>query len=156
MHSTVAETDAGEKAGVVLLDLSAAYDTVWFRGLHLKLLQMIPDRHMVKFIMEMLYNRSFTLNTSDGQCSRQEAQEWRPPGICLGSYAIQRVNTRPPGDTGQEVWVCRRSGYPAPEEVLGGYRRGPDSGYDHPIHIPGELAPETRHCQYHVVCIPPT
>ena len=63
--------DAGEKAGVVLLDLSAAYDTVWLRGLHLKLLQMIPDRHMVKFIMEMLYNRSFTLNTSDGQCSRQ-------------------------------------------------------------------------------------
>ena len=42
--------DAGEKAGVVLLDLSAAYDTVWLRGLHLKLLQMIPDRHMVKFI----------------------------------------------------------------------------------------------------------
>ena len=63
--------DAGEKSGVVLLDLSAAYDTVWLRGLHLKLLQMIPDRHMVKFIMEMLYNRSFTLNTSDGQCSRQ-------------------------------------------------------------------------------------
>ena len=63
--------DAGEKAGVVLLDISAAYDTVWLRGLHLKLLQMIPDRHMVKFIMEMLYNRSFTLNTSDGQCSRQ-------------------------------------------------------------------------------------
>ena len=63
--------DAGEKAGVVLLDLSAAYDTVWLRGLHLNLLQMIPDRHMVKFIMEMLYNCSFTLNTSDGQCSRQ-------------------------------------------------------------------------------------
>ena len=35
------------------------------------LLQMIPDRHMVKFIMEMLYNRSFTLNTSGDQCSRQ-------------------------------------------------------------------------------------
>ena len=60
----------GEKAGVVLLDLSAAYDTVWHRGLHLKLLQTIPNRHMVNFIMEMLRNRSFTLNTSDGQRSR--------------------------------------------------------------------------------------
>ena len=59
-----------EKAGVVLLDLTAAYDTVWHRGLHLKLLKTIPDRHMVKFIMEMLTNRSFTLKTSDGQCSR--------------------------------------------------------------------------------------
>ena len=50
-----------EKVGVVLLDLTAAYDTVWHRGLHLKLLKTIPDRHMVKFIMEMLSNRSFTL-----------------------------------------------------------------------------------------------
>ena len=60
----------GEKAGVVLLDLTAAYDTVWLRGLHLKLLKTIPDRHMVGFIMEMLSNRSFTLHTSDGQHSR--------------------------------------------------------------------------------------
>ncbi|KAJ4943137.1 hypothetical protein JOQ06_005642 [Pogonophryne albipinna] len=59
-----------EKAGVVYLDLTAAYDTVWLRGLHLKLLRTIPDRHMVKFIMETLSNRSFILQTSSGQCSR--------------------------------------------------------------------------------------
>ena len=59
-----------EKAGVVFLDLTAAYDTVWHRGLHLKLLRTIPDRHMVRFIMEMLSNRSFVLQTSDGQTSR--------------------------------------------------------------------------------------
>ena len=61
---------ANEKAGAVLLDLTAAYDTVWHRGLHLKLLRIIPDRHMVRFIMEMLSNRSFVLQTSDGQISR--------------------------------------------------------------------------------------
>ena len=59
-----------EKAGVVFLDLTAAYDTVWHRGLHLKLLRIIPDRHMVGFIMEMLSNRSFLVHTSDGQRSR--------------------------------------------------------------------------------------
>ena len=53
-----------QKAGVVLLDLTATYDTVWHRGLHLKLLKIIPDRHMVKFTMEMLTNRSFTLKTN--------------------------------------------------------------------------------------------
>ena len=58
------------KAGVVLLDQTAAYDTVWHRGLHLKLLRTIPDRHTVNFIMEMLSNRSFILQTSDGQRSR--------------------------------------------------------------------------------------
>ena len=53
-----------QKAGVVLLDLTATYDTVWHRGLHLKLLKIIPDWYMVKFIMETLTNRSFTLKTN--------------------------------------------------------------------------------------------
>ena len=61
---------AGEKAGAVFLDLTAAYDTVWLRGLHMKLLETIPDKHMVSFIMEMLSNRSFRLHTSNGQSSR--------------------------------------------------------------------------------------
>ena len=43
---------------------------MWHRGLHLKLLRIIPDRHMVGFIMEMLSNRSFVVHTSDGQRSR--------------------------------------------------------------------------------------
>ena len=59
-----------EKAGVILLNLTAAYNIVWLRGLHLKLLQTIPDRHMVGFVMEMLTNRSFTLHTSNGKHSR--------------------------------------------------------------------------------------
>ncbi|KAL7872832.1 hypothetical protein AOLI_G00119030 [Acnodon oligacanthus] len=59
-----------KKAGVVFLDLTAAYDTVWHHGLHLKLLRTILDRHMVRFIMEMLLNRSFIVHTSNGQTSR--------------------------------------------------------------------------------------
>ncbi|KAL7864412.1 hypothetical protein AOLI_G00158320 [Acnodon oligacanthus] len=59
-----------EKAGVVFLDLTAAYDTVWHHGLHLKLLRTIPERHMVRFIMKMLMNRSFIVHASDGQTSR--------------------------------------------------------------------------------------
>ena len=63
-----------EKAGVVFLDLTAAYNTVWHRGLHLKLLRIIPDRHMVGFIIEMS-NRSFVVHTSDGQRSRLRRME---------------------------------------------------------------------------------
>ena len=59
-----------EKVGLAFLDLTAACDTVWHRGLHLKLLRAIPDRHMVGFIMDMLSNRSFVVHTSDGQRSR--------------------------------------------------------------------------------------
>ena len=59
-----------EKAGVMLLDLTATYDTMWLRGLHLKLLKTVQDKHLVSFIMEILTYRSFTLMTSDGQNSR--------------------------------------------------------------------------------------
>ena len=61
--------ELNQKVGVALVDLTAAYDTVWLRGLHLQLLRMLPDRHMVSFVMELLTNRSFTLRTSDGQVS---------------------------------------------------------------------------------------
>ena len=63
-----------EKAGVVFLDLTAAYNTVWHRGLHQKLHRIIPDRHMVGFIIEMS-NRSFVVHTSDGQRSRLRRME---------------------------------------------------------------------------------
>jgi len=58
------------KAGLVLVELTAAYDTVWHQGLALKLLQTISDRHLVRFIVDIISNRSFILRTSDGQCSR--------------------------------------------------------------------------------------
>ena len=45
-----------EKAGVVLLDLTATYDTVWLRGLHLTLLKTAPDKHLVSITMEILTN----------------------------------------------------------------------------------------------------
>jgi len=62
--------EAKEKAGAVLVDLTAAYDTVWHRGLTLKLLRILPDRRMVKYIVELISSRSFILKTSDGQQSR--------------------------------------------------------------------------------------
>ena len=49
----------GYKAGAIMLDLTATYDTVWHQGLALKPLHTIPDRHLVLFIMNFLSNRSF-------------------------------------------------------------------------------------------------
>ena len=61
---------AKKKAGAVFVDLTAAYDTVWHRGLTCKLLRLLPDKHMVKMIMELVRNRSFTLTTGDSKQSR--------------------------------------------------------------------------------------
>ena len=61
---------AKTKAGAVFIDLTAAYDTVWYRDLTCMLLPMLPDRHMVLMIMEMFGNRSFNLCPGIGNQSR--------------------------------------------------------------------------------------
>ena len=53
----------------MFVDLTAAYDTVWHRGLTWTLLQLLPDRHMVRMVMEIVGNRSFTLTTGHGKRS---------------------------------------------------------------------------------------
>ena len=62
--------EAKKKAGAVFIDLTAAYDTAWHRGLTCKLLRLLPNKHMVKMIMELVRNRSFTLTTGDSKQSR--------------------------------------------------------------------------------------
>ena len=62
--------EAKKKARAVFIDLTAAYDTVWHRGLTCKLLRLLPDKHMVRMIMELIRNRSFTLTTGDSKTSR--------------------------------------------------------------------------------------
>ena len=61
---------AKKKASAVFVDLTAAYDTVWHHGLTCKLLRLLPDKHMVRMIIELFRNRSFTLTTSDSKQSR--------------------------------------------------------------------------------------
>ena len=39
--------EAKKKTGAVFVKLTAAYDTVWHRGLTCKLLRLLPDNHMV-------------------------------------------------------------------------------------------------------------
>jgi len=58
-----------EKSLVVFLDLTAAYDTVWLQGLHIKLQKSISCCKTTDFIMNLLYNRSFVL-FANGQASK--------------------------------------------------------------------------------------
>ena len=61
---------AKKKAGAVLVDLAAAYDTVWYRGLACKILRLIPDRHLARVITELVQNRSLSLTTRNEKQSR--------------------------------------------------------------------------------------
>ena len=62
--------EAKIKAGAVFINLTAAYDNVWHRVLTCELLRLLPDKHIVKMIMELVRNRSFTLTTGDSKQSR--------------------------------------------------------------------------------------
>ena len=62
--------ESENKIGGVFVNLTAAYDTVSHRGLTCKLLKLLPDKHMVRMIMELVLNRSFTLTTGDSKQSR--------------------------------------------------------------------------------------
>ena len=61
---------AKKKAGTMFVDLTAAYNIVWYHGLTCKLLHILPDRHMVTMIMKHVQNCSFTITTGDDTKSR--------------------------------------------------------------------------------------
>ena len=45
------------------INFTAAYDTVWHRALAYKLLRHLPDRHMVKMMIELFYIAALSLPT---------------------------------------------------------------------------------------------
>ena len=69
-HNIEDSFETKKKAAAVFVDLTAAYDTVWHRGLTCKLLRLLPDKHMVQMVMKLVRNRNFILNTGDSKPSR--------------------------------------------------------------------------------------
>lgn len=57
------------KTGVVLIDLTAAYDTVWKRGLLYKFIKAVPCLRIVDILTNILSDRLFQVLLND-QCSR--------------------------------------------------------------------------------------
>ena len=55
------------KTGAVFVDLRSAYDTVCHRGLTYKLFRPLPDKHMIRIIMEFVQNKTCTLTNGSGK-----------------------------------------------------------------------------------------
>lgn len=62
--------EKGLKTGVVFLDLSAAYDTVWKRGVMYKLSKILSCKTTLQLIMSMLSDRNFQV-VMNGKTSRK-------------------------------------------------------------------------------------
>ena len=84
------------KLASAFINFTAAYDTVWHRGLRMKLAQFIPDKKMVPFTMETIRNRRFKLYTSDGKASRPRTLKNGVPqgfifALCLFKIFISHI-----------------------------------------------------------------
>ena len=75
---------AEKMAGSVFVNLTSAYDTVWYRGFTCKLLHLVLDRHIVAMIVEFARNYSFTLTSGSRKQSRlQHLKNGFPRGSIL-------------------------------------------------------------------------
>jgi len=68
------------------------YGITWHHGLTCNLLQLLPDRHAVHMIMEMIGSRSFTLTTGQHKRSGYDGLEWRHTVIRLGIPSLQHLH----------------------------------------------------------------
>ena len=136
-----------QKVGVALVYLTAAYDTVWLRGLHLKLLRMLPDRHMVSFVMELLTNRSFTLRTSDGQVSRlRRIHNGVPQGSTLAPTLFNIYISDIPKTTSKQYGYADDLALLAAHKTWEKVKGDSEPRHAVSIRVPQPLASETEHC----------
>jgi len=71
------------KTTAVLVDLTAAYDTVWKTGLLTKLLELIPCLTLHKLLNEMLSNRTFTVHLRETHSKSRKLNDGLPQGSVL-------------------------------------------------------------------------
>ena len=92
----------------------------------MKLLETIPDKHLVSFIMDMLSNRSFRLHTSNGQSSRvRRLRNGVPQGSVLAPmlfniyiYDLPLTTSRKYGYADDLAILLSRPSWEAVEEGL--------------------------------------
>lgn len=78
--------EKGLKTGVVFLDLSAAYDTVWKRGLLIKQSAIIPRRTTSTLVMSMLSDRCFRVEINGKISSKRTLNNRLPQGSVLSCF----------------------------------------------------------------------
>ena len=71
------------KTTAVLVDLSAAYDTVWRTGLLTKILQLFPCLTLYKLLNNMLCNRMFSVHLGELQSKVRRLNNGLPQGSVL-------------------------------------------------------------------------
>lgn len=78
--------EKGLKTGVVFIDLSAAYDTVWKRGLMLKLSRIFKCRQTLTIIMNILSDRHIQVEMGNETSRIRILKNGLPQGSVMSSF----------------------------------------------------------------------
>lgn len=78
--------EKGLKTGVVFVDLSPAYDTVWKRGLMMKLSAIIPCRKTLALIMNIISDRCFQVEMNEKKSRKRTLNNGLPQGSVLSCF----------------------------------------------------------------------
>lgn len=86
----------GQMTSAVLLDVQAAFDTVWQEALIHKMMLYNVNYQLCKIIYNYLRNRSFTVNINEVTSSRRTIKAGTPQGSCISALLfIIFVNDMP-------------------------------------------------------------
>jgi len=100
-----------KKAGAVFLDLSAAYDMVWKRGLLLKLAKIIKCKAMIKLLENLISNRKFSVSLNSKVSGYKTLQNGLPQGSVLSPILFNKF-------TADIAFTCSRKFIYADDAVL--------------------------------------
>lgn len=70
---------------MVLLDIQAAFDSVWHDGLLFKMLQMGFPLELIKIVQSFLTNRSFRVHIGKSFSNQKDVPAGCPQGSCLSA-----------------------------------------------------------------------
>lgn len=75
--------ESGESTGMVLLDIQAAFDSVWHEGLIFKMIKCNFPTELIKIVQNYLTNRSFRVHIGSSHSSVVSVPAGCPQGSCL-------------------------------------------------------------------------
>lgn len=75
--------NVGKSTGMVLLDIKAAFDSVWHTGLIFKMIKYNFPTHLIKFIQSFLEDRYFEVHIGNEHSTKTKICSGCPQGSCL-------------------------------------------------------------------------